>query len=223
MKKKVSFIYKLIDPRMWFYDFTKWTGALFTVLLLRTRRIFITGKKKKGLLNGSYIISSNHMSYIDPIIISTVFPTRRISFVATKELFASEFWNIFFHALGIIKIDKENTSLSTFKEVEDRLNKGHLVGVFPEGQVTQTNEMNTFKSGIIMMAIMSQVDILPVYLAKRKLFTQRQVAIVGEKLVLKDYIESPFPTMDEINKLGEILAQKEKELENKYKEIYKEK
>ena len=63
MKKKVPWIVRLFDPRMWFYDFVKWTGALIVSLDLRVKRIY-AGDRKKSSFRGRYIVSSNHMSYI---------------------------------------------------------------------------------------------------------------------------------------------------------------
>lgn len=205
---------KLFDPKKWFYDFVKFTGSIPVIIDLRMKRMYI--KKERGILKGKYIISSNHMSYSDPVIISAAFWERRVGFVATSELFESKFWSVFFKGVGCIPINKTNPSLQTFKEVKNNLDRGHITCVFPEGTVTRDESINTFKSGIVMMATIADADILPVYLAKRKKRIHRQVCVIGEKINYKDYVSGSFPTMSEIETITNVLLEKEKELENYY-------
>ena len=205
---------KLFDPKKWFYDFVKFTGSLPVLIDLRMKRIFLN--KKRETLKGKYIISSNHMSYSDPVIISAAFWERRVGFVATSELFTIKFWSAFFKAVGCIPIDKTNPSLQTFKAVKENLDRGHITCVFPEGTVTRDESIKTFKSGIVMMATIADADILPVYLAKRKKRIHRQVCVIGEKINYKDYVSGSFPTMSEIETITNVLASKEKELEEYY-------
>lgn len=218
-KPQMNLFCRMFDPHMWFFDFVKWTGAIPLICVLRTKKIYINGKKPKRLKRGKYIIASNHISFLDPIVVSTAFPTRRVGYVATKELIDKNRW--FFKGIGCIEIDKENPTVETFKEVEKRLYRGHPVCVFPEGRISRNEEMRTFKTGIIMMAAMAEADIVPIYLGKRKTFKQRKVAIIGDKIEHKSLFKGPFPTMDEMKEAALYLEEKEKELESKYMELYK--
>jgi len=216
MSKEPSRLVKLFDPQMWLYDFVKITGCIPALIDLRLKRIYENGKKPKGLYKGKYLVSGNHIGYTDPVILNAVFASRRLSFVATKEIFEVKFWGKFFEKVGCIKVDKENVSMKTFKTIKERLTRGHIVGVFPEGHVSDDGEMKGFKSGIVMMALMSEADIIPTLIIKRKKWWQRQCVVVGNKIKLSDYIKSPFPTMDELNNMATILHDKEKELEKVY-------
>jgi 1-acyl-sn-glycerol-3-phosphate acyltransferase len=88
--------------------------------------------------------------------------------------------------------------------------------VFPEGTIAREEHMGGFKSGIVMMSIMADADILPVYIAKRENRFKRQVVVIGEKINYKDFVSGPFPSIDDINNITKILLEKELELENKY-------
>ena len=220
-KKKTPRFLRVFDPKMWLYDFIKYTGALPVLLDLRVKKICAQGKKPKGFFRGKYIISSNHMSYIDPIILNAVFWMRRVGFIATSDFFVHPFWNWFFRGAGCIPIDKSNPSLATFKAVGERLERGHIVCVFPEGQVRRTENMGAFKSGVVMMAVMAKVEILPVFLVERKCRLRRQVAVIGEKIDYQKLIAGPMPTIDELNAITELLKQKEQELEELSKTIIK--
>ena len=210
---------RIFDPRMWFFDFVKWTGALPLMLVLRTKVIYLHGKRPKGLYRGKFIAASNHISFLDPIVVGTVIKLRRTTFVSTKELIDKRPW--FFKGIGCIEIDKDNPTVETFKEVKQMLYRGHPVVVFPEGTVVRDQDVQLFKTGIMMMAMMSEADIVPMYLGKRKTFKQRKVAIVGDRIKYSDLFKTPFPTMDDLKAAAKYLREKELELEAKFHELYK--
>lgn len=220
--KKYNKFVQTFDPKMWFHDFVKLTGGLPVLVDLRIKKIFLN-KKPKGFYKGKYIISANHASFIDPIIIMNAFWMRRVCFVATQDFFEKKIWNIVFRGFGCISINKNNPTLKTFNEVKEKLARGHLVSIFPEGEVTHDKELHALKSGIVMMAIMADSPILPIYIVKREKRIRRQVVIFGEKINYKDYVEGLMPTMDEINNISNLLLEKELELKNKYECLNKEK
>lgn len=217
-KDRAPLLARIFDPRMWLYDLFKILGFWPVLLDLRLKRVFVNPETKKGRMRGKYLAASNHVSYIDPVILFNVFVWRRICYVAVDELFKHKFWGPIFKTFGCIPISKENVSLETFKKIDDSLYRGHVVGVFPEGTVSQDNNMNAFKSGIVMMAVMSKADILPVYIVRRTNRWHRQEVLIGEKIILKEHISSEFPTMEEIENLTQLLKDRELELERISKE-----
>lgn len=218
-KKKVSKFIQIFDYKMIFYDIVKFISILPTLLYFRLKTYYINNKKQKGLFRGKSIIVSNHAGYTDPVIISYAFWRRRVSFVATSELFQKKFFGKFLRLVRCISIDKNNVSVRTFKDVKERLDRGHLVSLFPEGQVEREENVQTFKSGVVMMAIMTDSPIIPMYVHKRTKWYKRQVVMIGEKIYLKDYIKSKIPTIEEMDifaaKLRDIEEQLKKACENK--------
>ena len=220
--KKYSKFVQIFDPKMWIHDFVKYTGCLPVLIDLRIKRVFRYGKPK-GFLKGKYIVSSNHRSFIDPVIIMNAFWTRRVCFVATQDFFEKKFWNIVFKGFGCIPINKQSPTLKTFNGVKEKLDRGHLVCMFPEGEVTNDEELHSLKAGIVMLAIMNDAPILPIYIGKRDKWIKRQVVVFGEKINAKNYIKGAMPTMEEVNYLSNLLLEKENELKEKYMSLNKEK
>ena len=221
MKKRdrAPFLVRLFDPRMWLYDLVKFNGIPF-IFFTRLKRIFVTstGKRKRGMLSGKFLVASNHTSVMDPIILINAFWERRLTFVAMEELFHIKHGR-FFSLIGCIPINRDNVSIETFKQVERQLYRGHVVAVFPEGALEQTDSLNAFKSGIALMAAMSGADIVPSYIVRRTNKWHRQVVLIGERIKISDYVSSEFPTMDELNNLTQTLQQREAELEHAYQEM----
>lgn len=211
MKKRNWFI-KTFDPRMWFYDVGKWTAALFLWLWMRTKRIFENGKEPKDIFKGNYIIASNHVSLTDHFAIGTAIPFRRICNVGNADLFKGPFgW--FFKITGSIPADKNHVSTKSIRKVQDTISRGHIVCMFPEGMIGDDQEIKTFKGGVAMMAAISQADILPIYLVRKKKW-QRRIVIIGNKLKHEDLFKSSMPTKEELQRVSELLMAKEKELED---------
>lgn len=194
------------------------TGAIPTLLWLRPKIHYPFGKPNK---KGSLLVLGNHGTWIDPIIIHTVFPFRRLNSIATKDLFDTPVKNRLFTLMHCIKIDKDNFSIGSFREIVERLDEGKLVLIFPEGQVHSRggNEIMAFKSGIILMAHKSGAPVIPVYVVKREKWYRRQHIVVGQNIDIKSQL-GRIPTVDAINSAGEFLREKELELRAYYENRY---
>lgn len=214
MKKnnKRSKFQKIFDVKYFFFDFVKLTGIIPTVLFLRLKRYYISGKKPKAIFNGPFIVVSNHTTMIDPVIIMNTIWNRRVSFVATKELFDSKFGNFFFNSIRCIKIDKDNVSMQTFKSVKNVIERGHIASLFPEGHIESDDNIDNFKSGAVMFAVLCNVPIVQIYIKKREHWYNRQRVVISNKIEVKDLIKSKIPTVDEIAEITKLLEKQEQEL-----------
>ena len=199
------------------YDFVKVTGALPTLLLLRPK---IHNPYKTKIPKGAVLISSNHNSFIDPIIVLAAFPSRRIHSLATKDLFNSKFKNAFFQKMHCIKVDKDNFSISAFHDVVSRLQDDHVVMIFPEGEVNtkNSNELLAFKSGAVMMAYKAGAPILPIYLPKREKWYQRQHIVVGNLFNIGDIV-GKIPTMQKLTEASDALRATELSLREYFESL----
>lgn len=214
MKKKSKFL-QIFDASMFLYDFLKLLAVPSVIIFNRLKRYYVDKSVKKDLRRKPYLITCNHTGYLDVIIVSNTFWNRRVRYVATKALFTNWFRNLMFKIFRCIPIDKDNVSMASFKEVKKTIDSGHCVGVFPEGTIERTGELMQFKSGVVLMAIMSKAPIVPMYIEKRTKWYKRQRVVIGTLINVKDYISGPVATMDEINNIAKMLFEKEQELKNK--------
>lgn len=212
MKKKITKFNKIFDYRYFPYDFVKVTGALPAIIYLRLKKHYLNGKKQKGLFKGPAIIVSNHATYIDPIILMVATWNRRTSFIATEDLFGTKIRSFFFSAIRCIKINKQNVSMQTFKNVQDVINHGHLVGIFPEGHIQTKDSNDHYKSGAVMFATLCDVPIIQIYIHKKEHWWQRQHVAISDKINVKELINSKIPTVEEIEEVTKFLENQELEL-----------
>lgn len=137
----------------------------FTKVLLYPLMRLLFVKDIKGLDNlpakGPYIIVSNHASYIDGALLLLTFlwhKNRAVHFFMTRDMFNTVFRRLVFLAwLGQIK---ENHSV---QKGLDFLDKGEIVGIFPEGSRTKTGKMNKAKgTGLGVLALKTGLPVVPV-------------------------------------------------------------
>ena len=203
--------FKQVKENTFFLDFVRITGFL-PVYLWKRPKVYYMGDRKKCHPKGGILIASNHISFTDPLLLYCVFLHRRIRFLATKDLYKNALISFLFSAAGCIQVDKDNFNIGSLRKVVDKLKAGKPILIFPEGQVNKKEAMLTFKSGAVLMAQLSGAPIQPVFITKREKWYQWNKVVVGEPIDICSMC-SRFHSMDEIDKVGEIVREKEKELE----------
>lgn len=161
-------------------------AILFSILwlpitiLIPTR--VINKKKMPKRKDGAYILTCNHLSNFDPVLVDIKFG-RKFFYLAKKELFNNKFFGWVMRKIGAIKIDRGTTDVSAFKASMQTLKNGKPLAIFPEGtrnKGEETADMLEAKSGAIVFASKAGVPIVPIVIHRRpKLFRANKI-IVGD-------------------------------------------
>ena len=114
---------------------------------------------------GGALIVCNHVSYMDALLLSGVCP-RLIRFVMEEDYANLPPLRRFLKRAGVIPISASNRSSirRAFSEVEQALAEGHIVCIFPEGQLTADGEINDFMRGMDIILKRSPVPVIPMAL-----------------------------------------------------------
>lgn len=204
---------RVLSFKYFVYDFIRVTGSP-AFLLFRPKRLY-EGEKDKNLFNGGLLLASNHISIFDPTYLHLAVPSRRHHSVIAEEFANTKFrrW-MFQSAAQCILINRKNVSVASLKEAVNHLKQGDMVTIFPEGRVNDTEEdIQTYKSGVIMMAALAKVKIVPIFIKKREHWYSRLVYVLGKPINVYDFIKGKIPTLDEMKEATKFLENKEKELE----------
>ncbi len=132
--------------------------------IIRLTIFFSTDTKgKEDPAAQMYLI--NHQSDLDIGIMETV-SKKDLSWVAKKELFDVPFFGLAMSLPEDIPIERQSkTSLiRLLKNAKNRLNKGRVITMFPEGTRSKTGKMLPFKSGAKVVADKYQLKVQPVVL-----------------------------------------------------------
>ena len=128
--------------------------------------------RKDGLENipdeGACIVVCNHVSYVDAIVIAASV-RRPIRFVMDHRIFAIPVLSFIFRAMRTIPIApaREDPGMKdrAFAEAAQALAAGEIVGIFPEGKLTETGDLNRFRPGVQQMVETTPVPVVPLALA----------------------------------------------------------
>jgi 1-acyl-sn-glycerol-3-phosphate acyltransferase len=126
---------------------------------------------KKGLDNipeeGPAVLVANHVSFVDPLVILAVSP-RPIRFVMDHNIFKVPVLSFVFRtgkAIPIASAKEDEALLNTaYDEIAKALERGQLVGIFPEGRITDTGDLYPFKGGIKRIIDRTPVPVVPLAL-----------------------------------------------------------
>ncbi|MDO9181804.1 MAG: 1-acyl-sn-glycerol-3-phosphate acyltransferase [Bacteriovorax sp.] len=111
----------------------------------------------------SYLIVSNHLSYIDVLVISQVFPS---CFVTSKEMKDTFFLGQICLLGGCLFVDRKNRK-NIHKEIIEltgALKTGLNVAIFPEATSTDGSALLQFKRPLFQAALDAESEILPICL-----------------------------------------------------------
>jgi len=130
-------------------------------LLFKIRIIGAENIPKKG---GALIVS-NHVSYADAILVGCATP-RFIRFLMWQPLYENKWLNPFSRLLYAIPIPTHSKeSLRALRNARAELEKGSLVGIFPEGEITRTAHVKPFERGVdVVTRGLESTPVIPVYL-----------------------------------------------------------
>lgn len=199
---------KLFSLSYLFYDITKLIAALPGLLAFRPKYIYQNKAARKRIRGGAILIG-NHTGFFDPVYMQFGVWYRRHHFLCAKEFFESKA-RFFFKNFMCIPIDRDNFGMDTFREITDHLKQGELVSMFPEGRIEK--ELNSFKSGMVLMALQSGTPIVPIYIKPRKTIWHRLVMAIGEPVDVVEVCGGSRPSFSKIESVAELLLNVEVQL-----------
>jgi long-chain acyl-CoA synthetase len=114
---------------------------------------------------GPYIISSNHQSFLDPVVLAAVLPWpvfRNLFAVGTSEIFGSGFMRRLAHWMRVIVVDPDANLISAMRAGAFGLRHGRILILYPEGERSIDGTPRVFKKGAAILSTHLQVPIVPV-------------------------------------------------------------
>jgi len=157
---------------------TEW--AIKLLFLLQGVPVRVEGRE--NLLRGQpCIFVSNHSSYSDVLFLLGYFP-HEYRFVAKMEVSSYPFIRAFIREMNHFAFDRgdQRARLEQVKEIEQTLERGNSVFVFPEGTFAPPPGVRAFQLGAFKAAVTTGKPICP-------------VAVRGAREILRDETVLPRP------------------------------
>lgn len=188
-----------------YYKFLKGVATVVLWPLTRTKYTNKNNIPKEG----RFIITPNHISGIDPILVG-IGQKRPLRFMAKAELFESSFMRWFYTKLGAFPVDRGKGDKTAIENAKKMIDDGDALGIFIEGTRSKTGELLRPKSGAVMIAHQMNCSIIPASVTykgtKKRMFSKIYVTF-GDPVTTKDLgIENGSPR--EYREASRILMEK---------------
>ena len=141
----------------------------FTLLLRLILNIKITVQGDEGQLErGGFVIIANHVSYVDGIILGSIFPIVFVSKREVKRWPIVGQWNTLGGTIFIDRQHKEQVGLLV-AEMKKKLQQEANLLLFPEGTSTNGEKMLPFQTAPLAAPLRNRSIIVPVTLTYRSI------------------------------------------------------
>ncbi|MER7668539.1 lysophospholipid acyltransferase family protein [Kitasatospora sp. NPDC096128] len=132
---------------------------------------------------GGVILASNHLSFIDSVVIPLTAP-RRVHFLAKAEYFTGtglkgRLSKGFFESIGAVPVERGTyrSAQASLESALEILEDGKAFGIYPEGTRSLDGRLYRGKTGVAWLALTAGVPVVPVALEGPE-----QILPVGKRL-----------------------------------------
>ena len=151
-------------PASWLWRFLLWLARPVAGVVARLR---VVGDVPEHLRGGPLILAANHVSPVDPVIMTAVCGRRRVParFMATGGLFRAPVVGWVMRTAGHIRVDRRSAEVATaVPAAEQALRESSVVLVYPEGRIGLDPWMwpERGKTGTARLALATGAPVVPV-------------------------------------------------------------
>ena len=202
------------DSRSKFYKVCYFFLSVPLRLLFRVKVVGLENEP----IEGGFLVCSNHISKLDPVLLSVALRKHQLSIMAKKELFKIPLLAQLIRVFGAYPVDRSGSDVGAVKNTIRLLKAGKCVGLFPQGTRRPNVDPRETKvrNGAAMIAMHANATILPMCIYREgyapKIF-HRTVVSIGKPIPFSSFgydAEKPGEynriaeeIFDEICKLGE--------------------
>ena len=147
------------ETPLWYYFLWGFNLIIFKVSF----KIKIRGKGNIPS-KGPAVVASNHLSYLDPIVLGLTTP-RRMNFIAKEELFGNSLFRALITQLGAFPLKRERFDRAGYERALAILRKGGILTLFPEGTRAQHGKPGHLRQGAVRIALRAGVPLVPIVIA----------------------------------------------------------
>ncbi|MCK9868645.1 lysophospholipid acyltransferase family protein [Nocardiopsis dassonvillei] len=122
--------------------------------------------------DGAVLLASNHLSFIDSVIIPLSVTQRRVRFLAKSDYFEGtglkgRMTKTVFSSLGAMPVQRRDArgAMLSLEMMLERLNEGEACVIYPEGTRSRDGRLYRGRTGVALLAMESKAPVVPVAVA----------------------------------------------------------
>lgn len=136
---------------------------------------------------GSFIVAANHTSFLDPMAVQTSIPAK-INWIVRKDVIERKHLKVIHYIFDSIPVN------GSVKSALTALEKGRVLGIFPEGRRSEDGKLEEAGNGVAILALKSGRPVVPVgikgafeaYPPGKKFFKPHPISVnIGRPLSFK--------------------------------------
>ena len=152
-------------------------------------------KNEPALSDGNYLLCSNHISAVDPVMICDSVKKQQPRFMAKKEIFSYPVIGKCVRWLGAFPVDRAGRDAGVILKTVKMLEEGCSVGMFPQGtRRPGVDPAETpVRNGVGLILDRSRVQVLPCYIktkGNRRRFLRPVHVYIGKPISYDEYTEN---------------------------------
>ena len=175
-------------------DFGHRCARAWASLILKTTgvRVRVSGLEHLDPAR-SYVLAANHQSIYDIPIVFASLPVQ-LRIVAKDSLGRIPFLGWHLQRTGHLLVDRKNPGAGILKRMAQLVGGARSLIVFPEGTRSVDGRVGRFKGGTFLLAIDSELPVLPISIARSRFVMQKgQLMVCPEEVTLT--VHAPLPTI----------------------------
>jgi 1-acyl-sn-glycerol-3-phosphate acyltransferase len=141
---------------------------------------------ERAKLDAPYILICNHLSMLDPVIVGYGCRRYQVHYLGKAELTKNPILRFFFWQMRMISVRRFDTDMKALRACLKVLKDGHVLGIFPEGTRYKQSVMEEMEGGVAMIALQSNMPILPAYISNKPGWFRRTDCYFGEVFTVSD-------------------------------------
>ncbi|WP_017569145.1 lysophospholipid acyltransferase family protein [Nocardiopsis halotolerans] len=118
---------------------------------------------------GAVLLASNHLSFVDSVVIPLSVTQRRVRFLAKSDYFEGtgvkgRVTRTVFSSLGAMPVQRDDArgAMLSLETMLDRLREGEACVIYPEGTRSQDGRLYRGRTGVALLAMESKAPVVPV-------------------------------------------------------------
>jgi len=114
---------------------------------------------------GPVILTANHGSTPDPLMLYATCPHRIMGFMIAREYARLPVLHHLTDLVGCIPVKRDGRDTAATKAAIRRLREGRMLGIFIEGRIPKPGEIEPPKDGVALLALQSGATVVPAHIS----------------------------------------------------------
>jgi 1-acyl-sn-glycerol-3-phosphate acyltransferase len=110
---------------------------------------------------GPYLVAANHHNYLDGVVLGVSVPAPIAFLVMPRVWRATPLHPAFHRHIGSIPLQLDRADVGALRRALAALERGHVVGIFPEGPFSVRGRLERGLPGVALLALRSGVPVVP--------------------------------------------------------------